>query len=250
MARLFIFIFLLFNAGLFAQSPQELIREANDAYTRSEYSHAIELYEQVLERGLQGPELYYNLGNAYFKNNRLGKAILNYERAARLNPTDENILHNLQIANSRTVDRIEQRPLLFYEQWWRSTYSLFTSTGWAVAGIILFSLFLAGVALYLFSRTRGVKRTAFYLSFLLMGLTAFSLVFAQKQYSRLLSEKEAIIMSPRVAAKSSPSQQSPDLFLMHEGTRVFIRNSLGEWLEISLPNGNVGWVKKEALEVI
>ncbi|MFN3557135.1 MAG: tetratricopeptide repeat protein [Bacteroidales bacterium] len=250
MVRALLVVFMLIPGVLSGQSASELFREANDAYARSEYQHAAELYEQIAAMELVAPELFYNLGNSYFKSNRLGKAILNFERAARLNPADENIRHNLHIANSRTVDRIEQRPQLFYERWWSATYMLFSASGWAVLSIAVFVLLLAFVALYLFSRTTGVKKMAFTISAVCLVFFLFSLVFAQKQHNRLTNTSEAIIMVPRVAAKSSPAVTSPDLFLMHEGTKVMIRTRLGEWYEIALPNGNVGWIRHESIEVI
>ena len=238
------------SMGSSAQSPTELWEEANQAYARSEYSHAIELYEQVIAMDIEATELYYNLGNAYYKNNQLGKSIVNYERALRLDPADDNIRHNLQIANNRTIDRVEQRALLFYEKWWQDAYMMLSANGWAILSIITFCLFLTVIAIYLFSRTIGVKRMAFYLSLLLFFTTATTFIFAQKQYNRLTTSNEAIIMAPRVTAKSSPSVQSPDLFLVHEGTKVFIRSQLGEWYEVNLANGNVGWIKKVTVEII
>ncbi len=250
MRRLVVFTLLFLSFSVFSQNPEDLIREANEAYNRSEYSHAIELYEQVLALDLVAPELYYNLGNAYFKNNRLGRAVLNFERASRLDPSNENIIHNLNVARSRLIDRVETRPLLFYERWWRNTYMLQSSTGWGITAVIILFIFLSVTSVYLFSRTKGIKKTAFYTGILLLLLTVLSFIFAQKQYNRLTAQNEAIIMNPRVSAKSSPSQQSPDLFLVHEGTKVLIRSTLGEWIEIGLTDGNVGWVRKEALEVI
>jgi tetratricopeptide (TPR) repeat protein len=244
------FIFAILGTDVFSQNPDQLIKEANESYARSEYSYAIELYEQVLEQGFEASELHYNLGNAYFKNNRLGNAVLHYERALRLDPANENILHNLQITKNRLVDRTDERPKLFYERWWQNIYMMQSATGWGITSIILLFLLLSLTALYLFSRTRGVKKTSFYAAIFLMLLTVFSFIFAQKQYNRLTADNEAVIMNPRVSAKSSPSPQSPDLFLVHEGTKVYVRSIIGEWYEIGLPDGNVGWVKKETLEVI
>ncbi len=238
------------HSFLNAATPEELFNQANDAYKRSEYSFAVELYEQILSEDLISAELYYNLGNAYFKDNRIGPAILNYERALRLKPADEDVAHNLEVARSRIIDRTEKRPELFYENWWRSTYSLLNTNGWAITSLVIIFLFLGTTSLYLFSKTVILKKIAFYLMLLLFVSATLSLIFAQKQYNRLTSDKEAIIMQARVTAKSSPSSQSPDLFLLHEGTRVSIRNTLGQWKEISLPNGSVGWINEESIEVI
>ncbi len=250
MRKLLFSAIILISAFALADTPQQVINRANEAYSRSEYSYAAELYEEVLAQGLEAAELYYNLGNAYFKSNRMGKAILNYERALRLNPSAENIRYNLELANNRTVDSTEQRPLLFYEKWWQNTYNMQSAGGWAITGLIFLTVFFILTALYLFAGSRSHKQITFYTGLLFFVLTCFSFVFAQKQHNRVTADDIAIIMSPRVAVKSAPSAQSPDLFLVHEGTKVTIRNQLGEWLEIHLPNGNVGWIKKETLDVI
>lgn len=250
MNRYITLILLLLFQHSFAAAPEELLEEANEAYTRSEYKYAAELYEQILTEGMVSADLYYNLGNAYFKSNQLGPAIVNFERALRLRPADEDASHNLAVARSRIVDSTEQRPQLFYERWWKAAYSLQGSDGWAVTSIILIIAFLAATSAYLFSKTVVWKKVSFYFMLLFFITGTLSLVFAQKQYNRFTSEKEAIIMQARVTAKSSPSAQSSDLFLMHEGTKVTIRNGLGEWKEISLPNGSVGWIKNESMEII
>jgi len=228
----------------------ETFNEANEAYKRSEYGYAIELYEKVLGEGFVSADLYYNLGNSYFKDNRMGPAILNYERALRLRPMDEDIHHNLSIARSRTIDRIEQRPLLFYERWWVGAMSLQNTDGWAITFLIMIVISLGLTAAYLFSKTVGIKKTAFYSLLLSFALSMLSITFAQKQFTKLNSKKEAVVMQARVTAKGSPSVQGIDLFLMHEGTRVNIRSTLGLWTEISLPNGSVGWIKNDVIEII
>lgn len=250
MKRYIIIVFLLLVQYSFATPPQELLDEANEAYKRSEYAHSIELYEKVLDQGLEAADLYYNLGNAYFKSDMPGPAILNYERALRLKPWSDDIAHNLAVARSKTIDKLERHPLLFYERWWKAAYSLLGADGWSIMSIILIVLFLGATSLYLFSNTLILKKTSFYFMLLLFALGVLSMVFAKKQFNRIHANQEAIIMQTRVTAKSSPSDQSPDLFLMHEGTKVTIRSSLGQWQEVSLPNGNVGWIKEETIEVI
>lgn len=242
-----VFVFLIkYSVG----NPQELLSEANSAYERSEYGYAIELYNQILDEGLVSADLYYNLGNAYFKNNMMGPAILYYERALRINPLDEDLNHNIAVAKSKIVDKPEQRPKLFYEKWWIAARSMFTMDGWAIVSIVLLILFLATVSLYLFSRTIGVKKSAFYGLLVILGFLLLSVVFARQQFNRYSSDRDAIVMETRVTAKSSPSVESSDLFLLHEGTKVRIRSQLSGFYEISLPNGNVGWIKKETLEII
>ncbi len=250
MSRYLLILILILLVKWSAGNPHELFSEANAAYERSEYGYAIELYTQIIDQGLVSSDLYYNLGNAYFKNNMMGHAILFYERALRINPLNEDLNHNLAVAKAKIVDKPDQIPKLFYERWWITARSLFTMDGWAITSIILLILFFAISSLYLFSRTIGVKKSAFYSLLLIFGLLLLSVVFAKQQYNNFSSDRDAIIMETRVTAKSSPSVESSDLFLLHEGTKVRIRSQLGGFYEISLPNGNVGWIKQETLEII
>jgi tetratricopeptide (TPR) repeat protein len=245
------FIALLFGfQPVMAANPNELVEQANMAYVDGQYSYAIEIYEALLEQKLEASELYYNLGNAYFKENRLGPAILNYERALKIKPGDENTLFNLEVARARTVDHINPVPLIFYENWWRSFYSFFGTDAWARLGLLflVFSLiFLGG---FFFFHTRGLKKLGFGLALFSLLLMSISFLAARTQYHNAFKKREAIVMTPRATAKSSPGESSPDLFVIHEGSKARITGELGEWYEIRLANGNVGWVKKTALEMI
>ncbi|MBW6497709.1 MAG: tetratricopeptide repeat protein [Bacteroidales bacterium] len=242
---------LLFLSPLLLKaSPEELIRQANEAYVNGQYSYAIELYESVIEQELESHELYYNLGNAYFKENLFGAAILNYERALKLKPSDENSLFNLEVARTRTIDRINPVPLIFYERWWKNFYSKLSVDGWSWMIIFLLLGFLAAMGAFFFSRTRGMKKTAFGVSLIFAVAMVVSLAAVRAQYSNTYKRKDAIVMVPRATAKSSPGEASPDLFVIHEGSKARITSELGEWYEVRLANGNVGWVKKYALEVI
>lgn len=235
---------------LLAANPNELIKQANTAYIDGQYSYAIELYEAILEQNLEAAELYFNLGNAYFKENRLGHAILNYERALRIKPGDENTLFNLNVARARTVDRINPVPLIFYENWWRSFYSFFSTDTWAKLGLFLLVFSLVSLGGFFFVQTRGLKKLGFGLSLFCLLLMSVSFFAARSQYHNTFKKREAIVMTPRATAKSSPGDSSPDLFVIHEGAKAKITSELGDWYEIRLANGNVGWVKKSALEMI
>ncbi|MEE4176934.1 MAG: tetratricopeptide repeat protein [Bacteroides sp.] len=250
--QVIILFFAIFFFGIPVRGiePNELIEQANQAYVNGEYSYSIELYESVIKQKLEAPELYYNLGNAYFKENKFGPAILNYERALRLKPSDENIRFNLEIARSRIVDQINPVPLIFYENWWKSFYSLFSPNTWAVLLILLLVVSLVLLGIFFFSWIRGIKKTTFSLAVLFLLLTFVCMGAARAQYYHLFQKQEAIVMTPRVTAKSSPDETSPDLFVIHEGSKARITNELGEWYEIRLVNGNVGWLKRSAVEII
>lgn len=235
---------------LFAAGPEQLIEQANTAYLEGQYSYAIELYESVLDQKLEAHGLYYNLGNAYFKDNRLGPAILNYERALRIKPGDNNTMFNLEIAHGRIVDRINDTPLIFYEKRWRSMNSSFSIDTWAKLALLFLALTLALFGGYLFFKTRSMKKAAFGLSLLGLLFMTISFFSARAQYYHTFQKKEAIIMAQRATAKSSPGDANPDLFVIHEGSKASITGELGDWVEIRLANGNIGWVKKTMLEVI
>lgn len=248
---LIIFIGLLIAVQtLISAGPKQLIEQANTAYLEGQYSYAIELYESILKQKLEAHELYYNLGNAYFRENRLGQAILNYERALRIKPNDNNTLHNLEIAQGRIVDRINATPVLFYEKWWRSMHSAFHTNTWAKLALLFLTLTLAFFGGYLFFKTRGMKKLAFSLSLLGLFFMTISFLSARAQYYHTFQKKEAIIMVQRATAKSSPADTSPDLFVIHEGSKALITRELGDWSEIRLANGNIGWVKNTTLELI
>ena len=233
-----------------ANSSQELIDKANQAYTQGEYADAVELYEQVLEEGYEAAELYYNLGNAYFKDDYIAKAILNYERAKKLKPNDDNVIHNLQVARSRIVDRIEPVPKLFYERWWQNITTMQSEKGWAVTAIVSVFGFFITLVLFFYASRKNLRKVFFIISIVFLVGTFFSLIFAQKQYNSLVQQDEAIVFAPRLTAKSAPDISSTNLFVIHRGTKVEILQTLGEWYEIRLPNGNVGWIKEDEVKII
>ncbi len=233
-----------------AADANALMEEANQAYIRSEYVYAAELYEEILALGLESAELYYNLGNAYFKQNRLADAILHYERARLLRPFDENIQYNLELARSRTIDRIEPVPVIFYEKWWNQFILLQSIDGWAVTALVLlFGALLLGLV-YFFSSQPWLKRLGFFFSLALLLLCGIAFLAANRQYVHHYQRSDAIVFSPRVTVKSAPGEASPDLFVIHEGTRVNMTGKLGEWVEIRLDNGNMGWIKRDHIRAV
>lgn len=230
-----------------AADPAQKIEQANQAYIQGEYLHAIELYEEVLSMELESAALYYNLGNSYFKVHRLAPAILNYERALRIKPFDENIRHNLEVARSQTIDQIEPVPLIFYEKWWKAFIFLLSIDKWSVLGLITLFVGLMALLFYLFSGRVGVKKWSLGMSVMLLVGSFLSFLAAHSQYSHNFKRDDAIVFTTRVTAKSSPQETSSDLFVLHEGTKVTINDGLGEWVEVTIENGNVGWLKKESI---
>lgn len=239
---------ILFTAAVFAQG--DLIQKANEQYTKEEFQKAIDGYNQILMAGIESPELYFNLGNAYYKTKQYTLSILNYERAKLLAPDDEDIEFNLQVANQKVVDSIQELPGIFIVRWWNALINSQTTDTWAVISIFSFVVFLTMLGFYFFAKTSEVKRITFWSGCFLIVFTIFSWTFAAKQKSRLANHTYAIVMQPTVTVKSSPSEKGTNLFVVHEGLKVRITDKLGDWVEIRLADGNKGWMLTESVERI
>ncbi len=249
MKRLFNTILaILLTASVFAQG--DLLQKANELYTKDEFKQSIDVYNQILKTNMESPEVYFNLGNAYYKTGQYTLAILNYERAKTLSPDDEDISFNLLVANQKVVDSIQELPGIFIVRWWNSIVNSQTTDTWAFISIISFIVFLIMMGFYFFARTGEVKRITFWSGCLLILLTIFSWSFAAKQKSRLINHTYAIVMDPTVTVKSSPSESGTNLFVIHEGLKVKITDKLGDWVEIRLADGNKGWLLTESVERI
>jgi tetratricopeptide (TPR) repeat protein len=233
-----------------SNSPASDFALANQLYTQSRFDSAIRVYENILSRGFESAELYYNLGNAYFKAKNIPRAILNYERARLLKPHDDEINFNLQLAQTMVVDKINVLPEFFLKRWWRAFSYLFPSNVWAIISLVSFVVMLISLAIYLFISLPLLKRLAFYLSVLLLLLSAVSLTHSLSLKSERTAHNTAIIMSPSVTIKSSPDENGTELFVLHEGTKVWIIDQVGDWLRIKIADGNNGWLKVSDIERI
>ena len=233
-------LFLCFYGNLFAQDST--VKEAEVAFSKGEFDKAIELYENILKTNGESAEIYYNLGNSYYRVDKIAPAILNYERALLLDPGDGDIRFNLQMAKLKSVDKIEPVGELFIVTWFQSVQNMGSANSWAKLGITTFLLFIFSLFLYFFSRWIRLKKIAFYLSIVLLVIVILANIFASNQQSKLNNRNDAIIFVPTVTIKSSPDSSGTDLFILHEGTKVTVKSKLGEWSEIELENGNVGWM--------
>jgi len=238
----------LFTVAAFAQA--DLLQKANDHYAKEEYKQAIDGYNQILMTNLESPELYFNLGNAYYKTKQYTLAILNFERAKLLDPDNEDINFNLQVANQHVIDSIQELPGLFIFRWWNSLINSQTTDIWAVFSIFGFILSLVLAGLYFFARSGDVRRISFWAGCFLILFAVLSGLFAAQQKSRLVNHSTAIVMQPTVTVKSSPSEKGTNLFVIHEGLKVKITDKLGDWVEIRLADGNKGWLLTESIERI
>lgn len=242
-------IFILFlSLGTIAQDS--LLEKAHQHYSAEEYTEAIVVYQNIINNNHESAELYYNLGNAYYKTGQATQAIINYERAQLLAPGDEDIKFNLELANQHIVDAIDPLPQVFFIRWWHRLANQLTADGWAKLSIFTFIISLIMAGIFFFSRATNIKRLSFWVGIFIVVISIFSFNFAARQKSQLTSHRFAIITQPSVTVKSSPAESGTDLFLIHEGLKVEIKDSLDSWREIRLADGNQGWLPETSIERI
>jgi tetratricopeptide (TPR) repeat protein len=239
-----------FSAAGISSPYNEVVRQANLEYSSGYYDHALELYLSVVENRYTSADLYYNIGNTFFKLNRIPEAILYYERALRIAPQDENIRFNLELARTRTIDKIETVPELFYKRWFRSFVNLYSADGWGYLGIVTMFLTMILAVVFLLSTKRIIRVFSFYLAIAFLAVSLTTMVLAATQHYWRTGKPEAIVFEPSVTVKSSPSEGSIDLFVIHEGTKVKITNQVNEWYEVRLTSGSMGWLRAEVVEEI
>lgn len=225
--------------------------EADSAYIRNDFAAAVELYESILKNEGESSDIYYNLGNSYYKMNNIAKAVLNYERALLLNPGNGDIRFNLELARSKTVDKVTPTSEMFFVTWTQSLINTMSEKAWARTGIIAFILTILTLSLFIFGKRVVLKKIGFIAAICFFLITVLANVFASEQKAELINHDNAIIMAPSVTVKSTPNQSGTDLFILHEGRKVMIKdNSMKEWKEIKLEDGNVGWVPTSVIEII
>lgn len=221
---------------------EDLFLKGNKEYGKAKYEEALKSYQQLLSHGYESAEVYFNIGNANYKLGNMPLAILNYEKAHKLNPGDDDIRLNLQLANLKITDKIEPVPELFLTTWWRSTILFFSVYTWSVIGIAAITSGFLLLIVYLFALALPLKKTAFYAGVCLIILGAFSIVLSGMQKDYFNDHHGAIVFAGTVNVKSGPDVSHKTLFVIHEGTKVNIKSKNQNWIEVELPNGNTGWI--------
>jgi len=227
-----------------------LLQRANELYAQGEFLQAAHLYEQILlEKGV-APELYFNLGNAYFRTHEIARSILNYERALRLNPRFADARYNLELVQARVLDNIVAPEPFFLKRWINKLISDFTSNQWFYFSWILFIISLIGFLLFVFGRSRALRKISFGLAVAVLAVSISSLTISVVRKNQFLNHQEAIVMIGVITVKSSPDRSGTDLFELREGTKVRVKSTLGDWVEIMIADGRIGWVERRQIEEI
>ena len=223
---------------------------ADSAYASGNYQQAVVLYDSLLKSGVSF-ELYYNLGNAYYRTEDNTRAILNYERALMLSPSDADVRFNLQMARSKTIDKILPESEMFFVTWYRSLINMASVDGWAYFALTMLGLALLLVLLYLFADMLLLRKIGFFGAIIALLLFVFGNIFAWQQKHMMDTQRGAIIMESAVSVKSTPAANGTDLFILHEGTKVtIVDDSMREWKEVRVSDGKQGWIKTQQIEVI
>jgi len=241
-SNLLLIITLLALSTMTSANAATTVETANTSYQTGNYQQAITLYEQALKVG-DSPELYYNLGNAYYRSNNITKAILNYEKAYIYDPSDADVKHNLDFVRTKTTDKLIPANDIFLVSWYKNLVYCTTIYGWAIFSIIMIIISLAALLSYLFTNNDILRKCSFWLMLLTFVLFILSIVFALHQTFYINHNDGAIITVKEVHMKKSPEQGSETISTIHEGTHIdIIDDGMKEWKEIELPDGKTGWI--------
>ena len=249
MRVLMIFLFLL-ALQLQAQNPDSIFSRANKNYNLGSYEQALAGYDSIVQLGLHSSELYFNMGNAHYKLNRIAPSILNYEKAHLLDPTSKDIQHNMRFAQNMAIDVIEELPPNVFDAFIKSLSGAFSLSLWSGLVIGLLALACLAFAVYLQSRQSRQKRQFFVLSLLLAVLSVSSFGLALDRQARDAQQSEAIIFAQTTDFRSEPNLRSEILVQLHEGTKVRVEDQVEQWVKARLANGTVGWLTQSDVQRI
>ena len=252
MKKILLLSLCLSTVNVFSQTKEltSVFDEANKLYLQQKYDAAINQYESIIKNGYESGELYFNLGNAYYKTGKLQNAILNYERAKKNLVNDEDVQFNLQLANLRLIDKVEPVPVLFIYQWAEKLLTLFSLKTILTVCYILFFLTLALFSLFLFASTYAQKRYTLLGGMICAVLLMFGIANFTIQSYRESNAEYAIIMADVANIKSAPDRTGGDLFVIHSGLKVQVLDNVNRWRKIRLADGKLGWIPEQEVEII
>ena len=243
----------MFSLTAFAVDAERdsLWNKAVAAYSEGDYKMALDNFSELENRGYSSPELFYNIGNCYFKQeHHLGSSILYYERALKLNPSFDDAKNNLALAREFTLDRIDEVPEFVLVTWVKNFRDTLSTNAWAYISLALFASMTIMLLLFRFSRRVVLRKTAFSVAIIAFIFAVITFLFSVSLNKKMTGEDQAVVMLPVSSVKSSPSSTQASLFIIHEGTKVNIIEKLGEWTRIELSDGRQGWLKNGDIEII
>lgn len=228
-----------------------LTEKAAGLYAEEKYEEAAAVYEKVLRTEGVAPEVYYNLGNCYYKTEDIARCILAYERALRLDPSDGDVKANLALARGKTADKVTPPSEMFFVTWWKQLTNIMSLYSWMTLAFVAFVLMLAGILVYAFMSDIRWRKTGIYAAMACVVISVVANLCALTQHVMNVNHSFAIVISPAVTVKSTPAETSTDLFVIHDGSKVEILDgSMDEWCEVKLEEGKQGWIRNSMIEKI
>lgn len=229
------------------RSAEELWQDATEAYVEGDFAKSVSLYNSIVEQGYESADLYFNMGNGYYKQDSLAKAIVYYMKAQKMDPSSERIAQNLEHAQAMTKNRIDALPEFFVVTWANSIRNMIGSNGWAVVAVLTFIMSLMAIMLYLLTSKVGLRKVGFTLAITLFVVFVISLNNSLGQRDNRSFSGDAVVVKSAVAVKGSPDRGGKELFILNEGAVVKVEDSVGDWREIVVASGNKGWVTEDAI---
>lgn len=242
-------LFTLVNISA-AIEPDSLFQDANKLYGEGKYEESLLLYEKIDSLGFASPEVYFNIGNAYFRSNKIGKARVYYERAKLLQPNDNEINANLEFLNTMLVDRFEEVPEFFLRSWLRKLVLAVHPDNWMILSLILFGGFIIGGILFVFFKKTSIRRSGFYFALISLFIAGIGFLLSYSGFQNISDPGTGIIIEASQMVKSAPRDSGKDLFVLHEGTKLTFENSVENWIEIRISDGRKGWIPVQSMEEI
>jgi hypothetical protein len=227
-----------------------LYLNANALYQQGQFEPALEKYNSVILSGKESADLYYNMGNAAYRSNSIGHAILYYEKALKLEPTHDDAIHNLDFVSRYRLDTFEEVPVLFLGAWITGFVHLFPEQTWSILALIFFIIILIGLLVYLFSRHLTMKKSGFISGLAALLLFVITLSATISRHRDIMNPDSGIILAPSVVVRSSPSESGTELFILHEGTKIKVNEEVSGWQNIRLIDGREGWIIADDFESI
>jgi len=231
-----------------AQNLDSLFVQANKSYQQEDYLNSLELYTAIENQNVVSGELFYNMANVYYKTNKVAHAIYYYEKALSIEPNNKDILFNLEFAKRMTLDNIEELPKSVSQRFRDNIVLKFTYNTWAVISVSFAFLFAILFLLYHFSYATSLKRIYFITSSITVMMVSLSLLFSYQNYQYATSTRTAIIFAQQAQVKSAPTKSSEVNFELHEGTKVFVLESLDNWVKIKIADGKIGWIEEDNMK--
>lgn len=245
-----VILFLCIASTLSAQNVDELFDDANNLYKNEKFDDALKAYKQIESRGYISSELFYNLGNTYYKLNKVGPSIYYYEKALKLDPLNEDVKNNLVFAQRLALDNIEELPLTVFQKLNKKFLQQLSYNQWAIVSIIFCFLGSLFFLLFYFSNISSRKRFTFVLSIISFILLVISFAITVNQYSFEQKNKVAIVFAEEIEVRNAPTLTSEEVFTIHEGTKVVVLDALDNWKKIKIADGKLGWIIADEIKLV